>query len=101
MSYRHVAMMAADPDLAQRVTACAAIEGIPEPWVWQNARAWRFAATPGWGEQYAYALDIHKEEPEYRPGWDEAVITDADILSAVQVIRQEDAAPSQEEPQQA
>ena len=40
------------------------------------------AATPGFGDKDSYALDTNVP----RPGWDESVISDADILSAVQAL---------------
>lgn len=87
MSYRSVALMAADNGIKQRLIACAAIEGIETPWVWVDQNIWTFAAQPGWGEAYAYALNIHKDEPGYEPGWDEAVIADPMILASTQAIK--------------
>lgn len=84
MSYKTQVMIAQDTDLANRITAAAASEHIDNPWGWQAERVWVWAAQPGWGEAYASALAAHPDDPEYRPGWDEAVITDGMILSAVQ-----------------
>jgi hypothetical protein len=53
-------------------------------WVTQNAYVW--AASPGWGADWQYALDSHLDDDTYEPGKDAAVITDEQILSAVQAL---------------
>lgn len=85
-TYNSVAAIQRDNDLRLRLSACAQIEGVGDgnPWGWVDMRMWIFAATPGWGAKFLYALDVHKTDEEYRPGYDEAVITDLDILAAVQ-----------------
>lgn len=84
--YWSVSLIAADQDLQQRVVACAAIENIFDPLTWAHAHAWDYASQPGWGEKWQYALD----SGDTSPGRNDAVITDADILTAVQQIRAED-----------
>ena len=89
MSYNAIYAMAADPDLRNRVAACAGQQGVPNPesWAQQSGLAnprggpgW--AAAPGWSDAYVYALNTGHESP----GKDEAVITDAQILSQVQAM---------------
>jgi hypothetical protein len=53
-------------------------------WVQRNNYLW--ACSPSWGDKWAYALAAHPDEPDYEPGKDEAVITDGDILAAVQAL---------------
>ena len=82
MAYSDISLLAADQDFANRTAACAATEHVADPWQWVNYHRWAMAATPGFGDQYASALAAEVE----RPGWDPAVISDAEILSAVQTI---------------
>ena len=84
--YWSVALIAQDIDLQQRVIASAAIEGIPSPEGWTMSHTWDYASQPTWGEKYQYALDSLNPSP----GKDDTVITDADILTAVQLIRSEE-----------
>lgn len=49
-------------------------------WVTNNRYLW--AASPGWGEAWAYALASNNESP----GTDAGVITDAMILATVQAL---------------
>ena len=82
MSYSAHALLAADGDFWNRVTACASVE-VPlthAPTVWTTEHIWRIAASPGFADAYEYALNTNVE----RPGNDPAVITDAQILAAVQ-----------------
>lgn len=53
-------------------------------WVADNRYLW--ASSPSWGEKWTYALETHPDEPDYDPGKDESVITDADILATVQAL---------------
>lgn len=89
MAYSDISLLAADSDFIQRTRAAAATENIPDPVQWSLDHQWDMAAIPGFGEKYAYALDTNVP----RPGWEESVISDADILSAIQFIENE--APSQ------
>lgn len=87
MAYSDIAALAADQDFALRTVACVAVEtqGAEtkvDPGIWQAAHAWDMAAQPGFGEAYTYARDTDVEKPGENPG----VITDAQILSAVQAI---------------
>ena len=82
MAYSDIAMLSADNDFIMRTTACAATEGIDNPGGWAMEHQWDMAAIPGFGDKYASALAAGIE----RPGNDPAVISDGDILSAVQAI---------------
>lgn len=82
MAYSDIAMLAVDWDFINRTTACAATELIPEPTRWASNNAWQMAATPGFGDAYGYAVLTGV----VRPGNDPSVITDGDILSAVQAL---------------
>lgn len=89
MSYISVANMAEDTALRRRITACVATQDESEPETWAMVHRWELAAQPGWAEKWdaAQAGDIAN------PGADPSVITDADILSAVQAIRLEEFVP--------
>lgn len=88
MPYSDIALLAADEDFKQRVNAAYATEVLDDPttrqhpngWVFENI--WFIASAPGFGDAYASALAGSVE----RPGNDPSVISDAQILSAVQFI---------------
>ena len=82
MAYWDVAQIASDVDLGQRVTAAAAQEGRGDPPGWTAQHVWDYASQPGWGDAWASAVAGGNEAP----GRDPAVITDGQILSAVQAI---------------
>ena len=87
MSYQAQATLSYDGEFINRVAACAA-EEIPKthkPQVWAADHIWWIAAAPGFSESYGYALETGVEHP----GADPAVITDAQILGAVQALRTE------------
>jgi hypothetical protein len=80
MAYSDIALLSADNDFILRTRACAATEGIDDPVQWSTDHQWQMAATPSFGDKYASALASGVQ----RPGNDPAVISDPDILSAVQ-----------------
>lgn len=86
MAYYDVSLLAGDIDFNQRIAACATIEGIvgtdETSQGWASDHAWQLAATPSFGDKYAYAL----ETGVVNPGRQQSVISDGDILSAVQAI---------------
>ena len=86
MSYAALADLAHDDDFRQRVAACLATEpGTPaQPHVLAQADAvlWRVAAAPGFADAYAYAQATDVQ----RPGRAPEVISDAQILAAVQAL---------------
>jgi hypothetical protein len=83
VAYAHIAVLAQDNDFLQRSMACAATEGETSPNSWVSENQWQLAATPGFGDKYASALENEIE----RPGLDPSVISDEDILSSVQALR--------------
>jgi hypothetical protein len=80
--YNSVADMAEDLDLNRRLTAAVAKEGILDPKGWLYPRNWQVVSAPGWDAKWDSAVASGIQYP----GKDEAVITDGDILSAVQAI---------------
>lgn len=92
MSYNSMAAIQRDGDFRLRLTACVAMEGYDpdNPWNWVDQRMWRVAAIPGFGDKWASALVSHKDDADYSPGYDEACISDQEILAAVQFIHQQD-----------
>lgn len=84
MAYSDVAALAADYDFQLRVAACVATEdaSVSSPPGWAADHAWQVAASPGFGDAYASAVAGGIE----RPGNDPSVISDAQILSAVQPL---------------
>jgi len=83
MAYSDVALLSSDNDFIARTRAAAAQEGEADPVQWSNAFIWQMAGSPGFGDKYASALAA--EVP--RPGNDQSVISDPEILSAIQAIR--------------
>lgn len=93
--YLAISAIANDRYITERMNAAATQQSYlgnvamnpsdPLSWVAVNRYVW--ASSPSWGEKWKYALDSHPaEDPPYEPGKDEAVITDADILSTVQAL---------------
>ena len=84
MSYNSIAAAAQDHDLRQRVAACFAQEttGPEQPEALASVHMWRIAAKADISDAYSYA--VATDVPN--PGKDEAVVTDAAILAAVQAI---------------
>lgn len=86
MAYSDQALLSNDQDFIFRVAACAAVEvdlTPPEqPTQWAANHVWLVAAAPGFADKYASALAGNVE----RPGNDQAVIADGEILAAVQAL---------------
>ena len=93
MSYNAIAAAAADPHLKARVAACFAQEtdGPEQPPALAELHMWRIVANGPIADAYSYAVAANVPNP----GKDEAVVTDAMILSAVQAITQP-SAPEEE-----
>ena len=89
MAYSDQAALAVNGDFITRVAACAAAEApkTMPPQQWANANVWWIAASPGFGDAYASALAGNVADP----GNDPSVISDAQILSAVQALLNEPA----------
>jgi hypothetical protein len=82
MSYSSQAQLSTDLDFLARVSAAAAVE-VPhptDPQSWARSAIWRIAAAPGFAAAYESALVGNVP----RPGNDPGVITDPQILAAVQ-----------------
>lgn len=87
MAFYDIGLLAQDSDFALRVTASYTVETLATPGAengnaWASSHAWELAAQPGFGDAYAYALAADNPNP----GRDPAVITDGQILSAVQAV---------------
>lgn len=80
--YLTIATIADDGCIRKRWTACAAQQGVAEPERWVTAFRWKLAASPTWAEAWDYAVATNVENP----GCNDAVITDLQILSAVQAL---------------
>ena len=80
--YAEQADLSVDVDFTQRVAACAATqeEVTIHPLSWAGEHQWQVSAAPGFADAYASAVAGEVE----RPGRDPSVITDEQILSAVQ-----------------
>lgn len=87
MSYRSIVDMALSASLRDRLRACAAEQGEASPEVWVGQHMWALAASPGWATKWDSAkvgLTID-QNPDL--GARDDVITDADVLAAVQALR--------------
>ena len=82
MAYSDVAALSADNDFIMRTRAAVAVEGVADPVQWATDNQWAMAATPSFGDKYAYGIANGVE----RPGNDQSVIADNEILAAVQAI---------------
>lgn len=82
MSYWDIALLSSDSDFMQRTRASVSTQGVDDPVTWSNDHAWQMAGMPSFGDKYAYAIATGVPNP----GRDEAVISDQDILSAVQSL---------------
>lgn len=93
MSYSSQAQLSNDSDFMARISAAAAIE-VPkthQPQQWAKDHVWWVAAAPGFAAAYESALAGAVE----RPGNDPSVISDAQILSAVQALIAEETPPEE------
>lgn len=87
MGYWEIAQMSGDADLGARVAACAAQElptadSADTPQIWVQRNMLRVASSPGWDEAWSSAAAAGNESP----GRDPAVITDEQVLAAVQPL---------------
>lgn len=90
MSYSTQATAARDSQLRDRIAACAATQDVHEPEFWAQSHQWVLVASPGWDAAYAYALNAANPAP----GDDNAVISDAMILAAVQKLLTSEGTPA-------
>jgi hypothetical protein len=97
-SYLSIAQIASNECMRDRMNAAVTqqvhLGGVPligtspanDPLSWVGRNRYVWAASPGWGEAWTYALNTHSDEPDYDPAKDEGVITDGMILSTVQAL---------------
>lgn len=83
MAYSDIALLTTDNDFIFRIRACSSTEGELDPVNWTADHIWRMASMPDFGEKYSYAIANGID----RPGNNQSVISDPDILSAVQSLR--------------
>lgn len=96
MSYSSLAALAQDGQFRNRVAACAAEQqaqasadlGGIHPTGWADQHLWQIAASPGFADAYAYAIETGVQDP----GASASVITDEQVLAAVQERLAEEAA---------
>lgn len=82
MSYNSIAAAAQDGALRLRIAACIAQEqpgAGKHPTAIADEIQWRVVSIPTISDAYAYAVNSNNP----RPGHDEAVVTDAMLLTAV------------------
>lgn len=87
MSFHSQSKLSNDLGFLQRISACAAVE-VPkthQPQQWAKDHIWWVSAAPGFADAYESALVA--EVPD--PGTDPAVISDNQILAAVQALLNE------------
>ena len=87
MSFSDVAALAVDRDFRDRIAACYSQEQEPvvngvHPLTWTDLYQFNIAGSPGFGDAYASALAGGVPDP----GKDPSVISDAQILGAVQAL---------------
>jgi hypothetical protein len=85
MAYSDQALLSVDQDFINRLAAAAAVEvdDIPIDMGavgWSVRHVWYIAAAPGFADDYASAIAAGVP----RPGNDQAVISDAELLTALQ-----------------
>lgn len=86
MSYSSIAEMATSNSLMTRIAAAAAKERIAGPKAWANTHMWELVSSPNWDAQWAYAVDNYQVNANPDFGARTDVISDADILAAVQAL---------------
>ena len=83
MSYFDQSQLAFDGDFQLRTAACVSNENAEvDPGGWAAENRWQMAAAPGFADAYSSALASGVPDP----GRDPSVISDAQILSAVQAL---------------
>jgi len=85
MALQSIVDMANSSSLLARAAACAAQLGENQPMQWAQTYAWKLAVTTGWADKWDAAKAA--AEPPVDMGADPDVISDADILAAVQALR--------------
>ena len=85
MTYNTIAAIAHDDGLRKRLIACAAEQNAEWPVAFIDRYVWRLAATPGWAAKWESAL-ANETIPDDEIGINGGVVTDSDILAAVQPL---------------
>lgn len=87
MAYSDIALLQQDNDFIMRTAAAASTQPdvTNNPLDWAMSHMWDMAGMPSFGDKYASALVAGIP----RPGNDPSVISDPEILSAVQAILSE------------
>ena len=84
MTYFDQSQLSTDADFRNRIAAAVATQleslGLERPTQWADQHQWQIAGAPGFAAAYASAIAGDVENP----GRDPSVITDADLLAAVQ-----------------
>lgn len=90
MSYMSIIEAAESSTLARRVHAAAAQEAasadVALPPGWVAGQMLHIVATSGWGDKWQYAKDTYRSDFNPDTGARTDVISDADILAAVQPL---------------
>lgn len=86
--YRAINEMSVSPSLLDRITACCATKGIPNPRDVAYTNAYLWAATEGWADAWAYAVDNYSMNFNPDTGVRDDVISDAMIEAAVDAFYQ-------------
>ena len=76
--------------MINRIAACAAMEGIPQPTQWAGDNLWRIIARTEWVNAWGFAEDNKTVNDNPDSGARDDVINDGMILSAVQAVRGEE-----------
>jgi hypothetical protein len=86
VSYNSIAEMASSTSLVNRISAAAAEQRIDNPSGWAGIHIWEIVSSPNWGAQWDYAKDTWQinANPDFGARTD--VISDGDILAAVQAV---------------
>jgi hypothetical protein len=86
MTYNASVSMSGSTSLRNRCTAAAAGEGIDSPEGWVATNWWKLLASPGWTDQWTSAVDSMTVNQNPDLGMRDDVITDGNILAAVQAV---------------
>lgn len=87
MSYSSIAEMVRSTSLRNRIAAAAATQpGIDTPAMWTDNHLWQIAASPGWADDWDYAVNTATVNVNPDTGERDDVISDSKILAAVQAV---------------
>ena len=86
MSYSSIVEMVNSASLRGRITACVAAEGIDNPEAWMNTNIWVICQQIG-DTDWAYAVATATVNVNPDTGGRDDVVSDQDILSAVQALQ--------------